>query len=122
MSKVVVIGASTNPERYSNKAIKLLAEYGHAPIPVAPGLAEVEGHAAYARTEDIPPASGIDTVTLYVGPARQPAILDGIIALAPRRVIFNPGTESPESEERLDAAGIETIEACTLVMLRTGQF
>lgn len=120
METVVVIGASTNPERYSNKAIKMLIEYGHKPVPVAPALVEVENIPAYAKPEEI--SGPVDTVTMYVGPARQDALLDGIIGLKPKRVIFNPGTENLEAYARLQAAGIETTEACTLVLLRTHQF
>lgn len=120
MERVVVIGASKNPERYSNKAIKMLLEYGHQPVPVAPALDQVEGLPALARPEEV--SGAVDTVTMYVGPARQQDLLDAIIALKPRRVIFNPGTENVEAYARLAAAGIETTEACTLVLLRTGQF
>ncbi len=64
----------------------------------------------------------LDTVTLYVGAARQAALLDALVAKRPGRVIFNPGAESSESERRLHAAGIETLHACTLVLLRSGEF
>lgn len=120
MEKVVVIGASNNEERYSNKAMKMLEEYGHRPIPVAPAVESVLGHKAYARPAEL--TEPVDTVTMYVGPARQPDLVEEIVALRPRRVIFNPGTECAETEARLEEAGIEVIEACTLVMLRTGQF
>ncbi|MDQ7990913.1 MAG: CoA-binding protein [Candidatus Dactylopiibacterium sp.] len=120
MENVVVIGASNNPERYSNKAMRMLAQYGHRAIPVAPAVSEVEGQPAVARAEDV--SGPVDTVTLYVGPARQAPLLEGIVGLRPRRVIFNPGTENPDAYARLDAAGIPYLEACTLVLLRTGQF
>jgi predicted CoA-binding protein len=64
----------------------------------------------------------VDTLTLYVGPARLTALIPAMVALRPGRVIFNPGTESAEVVAALDAAGIPWEEACTLVMLRTGQF
>lgn len=117
---VAVIGASANPERYSNKAMKMLAEYGHTPVPVAPAADEIEGRKAWPALEAVPEA--VDTVTLYVGPARQGPVIDAILARPPRRVIFNPGTENPEACARLDAAGIAHEDACTLVLLRTGQF
>lgn len=120
MERVVVIGASNNPERYSNKAMKMLAEYGHETLPVAPAVAEIEGRPAVATPADV--SGPVDTVTMYVGPARQEALLDEIIGLHPRRVIFNPGSENDAAYARLDAAGIEHFEACTLVLLRTGQF
>lgn len=120
MERVVVIGASNNPERYSNKAMKMLAEYGHEPVPVAPAVAAVEGRTAFASPAEV--SGPVDTVTVYVGPARQGELLDAIIGLQPKRVIFNPGTENEAAYARLDAAGIPHLEACTLVLLRTGQF
>jgi hypothetical protein len=64
----------------------------------------------------------VHTLTLYLGPLHSKGQIDGIIALAPKRVIFNPGTESPQMSARLEAAGIECLHACTLVMLRSGLF
>ena len=120
MENVVVIGASENEERYSNKAMKMLAEYGHNPIPVAPARDRIFDRKAYSRASDV--AEKVDTVTMYVGPARQQGLIEQIIALAPKRVIFNPGSENPAAYGQLQAAGIEAIEACTLVMLKTRQF
>ena len=120
MENVIVIGASANEERYSNKAMKMLAEHGHNPIPVAPAVDTILGRKTYAKATDVP--GKIDTVTMYVGPARQSGIIEQILALKPRRAIFNPGTENPDAYDRLKAAGIEVVEACTLVLLRTGQY
>ena len=120
MENVVVVGASANEERYSNKAIKMLSEYGHNPIPVAPTTISILGRKVAARVSDI--TDTVDTVTLYVGIQPQEGLFEQIIAQKPRRVIFNPGTENSVEYDRLRAAGIEPIEACTLVMLRTGQF
>ena len=120
MENVVVIGASNNEERYSNKAMKMLLEYGHNPIPVAPAVDTIMDRKAYAKAADVP--GPVDTVTLYVGPKRQEGLFEQILELKPKRVIFNPGTENPDEYDRLKAAGIEAMEACTLVLLRTGQF
>ena len=117
---VVVIGASANEERYSNKAMKMLADYGHHPIPVAPAAGTILGRPVYSRPDEV--VGPVDTVTMYVGAARQLTMYDAIVALNPRRVIFNPGSENPEFYDRLKAAGIEPVEACTLVLLRTGQY
>ena len=72
--------------------------------------------------QDQPVLKDIDTVTLYVGPANQEGLFAYLKALSPRRVIFNPGTENPDLERELETAGIQTEEACTLVLLHTGQF
>lgn len=120
MENVAVIGASPKPDRYSNKAIRLLAQYHHNPIPVAPKHEEIEGRKVYRALKDIPET--VDTVTLYVSPKRQDAIISDIIKLAPRRVIFNPDTENKAVYSQLKTAGIETVEACTLVLLKTNQY
>ncbi len=120
MKNVVVVGASANEERYSNKAMKMLAEHAYQPIPVAPGTTEILGQKVYARIGEV--REKVHTVTLYVSPPRQQGLIDEIITLKPERVIFNPGTENPAVYAQLKNAGIEVVEACTLVMLRTGQF
>lgn len=120
MENVAVIGASPKEDRYSNKAMRLLAEYHHNPIPVAPNYSEIEGRKVYSSIEDIP--EKIDTVTLYLDPARQDAIIQDIIKLAPKRVIFNPNTENRAAYGQLKQAGIKVVEACTLVLLKTNQY
>ena len=116
---VAVLGASENPERYSHQAVVLLQAHGHTVIPIHPALGSIAGIPVVKSLGDSPP---VDTLTLYVGAAKLPAMADDIVRLRPGRVIFNPGTESPEVQAALDAAGIPWLEACTLVMLRSGQF
>lgn len=119
--KVAVLGASPKPGRYAHQAVRRLMEQGHEVIPVNP---------AYDRIESLPvtkslaelPAGSVDTLTLYLGPDRTRALVDDIRTLRPRRVIFNPGTENPVLADRLRADGVEVLEACTLVLLKTGQF
>jgi len=117
---VAVLGASKNPDRYSNMAVRRLREAGHRVIPVNPALTEIEGLPVAKSLNDI--TDSIDTLTLYVGPQRSSPMIDDILRLAPKRVIFNPGTESQELATALDRANIPHLEACTLVMLQTGQF
>lgn len=117
---VVIVGASPKKDRYSNKAQNLLREYGHRVVPVHPQFEEIDGVPVRASLRDI--KEEIDTVTLYVNPKRGEELLEQIIALHPRRVIFNPGTESEKMSAAFVAAGIEPINACTLVLLRTNQF
>jgi predicted CoA-binding protein len=72
---------------------------------------------------DLSQISGpVDTATMYVGVAISSGLADKLIALKPRRVIFNPGAENPELAAKLEAAGVVAQEACTLVLLRNGQF
>lgn len=121
MKKTVIIGATTNPSRYAYLAASMLKEYNHPFVP----LGIKKGVVFDIPIEDIskkPEISEVDTVTMYIGPQHQSEWYDYIIGLQPKRVIFNPGTENPEFEEKLENKGIEAIEACTLVMLRTQQF
>lgn len=117
---VAILGASNKPERYSHQAVVLLAKKGHKVFPIHPALAEIDGRPVFKRLADI--SEPLDTVTMYVSPALSGGMADEILAAKPRRVIFNPGTENPELQDRLAAAGIVVVRACTLVMLRTGQF
>jgi len=117
---VAVLGASPKPERYSNKAIRLLREYGHNVIPVNPAQKTIEGLTVAATIDALP--TPIDTVTIYVSPQHSEPLLPALLALHPGRVIFNPGAENPALEKALEKAGIAVEEACTLVLLRTGQF
>ena len=117
--KTLVIGASENPERYSNMCIRRLKQHGHEVN--ALGLREGEVNGVKIEKARIA-FKDIDTVTLYLNPSRQKELYDYILSLHPRRIIFNPGTENPELEEKAEAKGIETIEACTLVMLSIGNF
>jgi len=116
----VVIGASPKEERYSYKAIKMLAEKGHNPIPVAKVHKEILGKKAYPSLSEIP--DKIDTVTMYLGAQRQEPVINEILKIKPKRVIFNPGAENPNAYDSLKNAGIEPVEACTLVLLRTEQY
>ena len=119
--KVAILGASQNHQRYSYMALKMLQDYGHQPFPVNPGISEIDGVAVTAKLSDLAKEK-IDTVTLYVNPETLEKNLDEILKVKPRRVIFNPGTESEKVKAKLEAAGIHTLEACTLVLLRTNQF
>jgi len=118
--RVVIVGASDNPERYSHRALLLLKKHGHEVVPVHPKLTEIEGVPVIADLSLI--TGPVDTVTMYVGSAISAGLQDKLISLKPRRVIFNPGAENAVLTEALQKAGIASEEACTLVLLNTGQF
>ncbi len=118
--RTLIVGASDKEERYANKAMKRLLEKGHETVLLHPTLREIDGRPVVNRIEDA--GSGIDTVTLYVGRDKSEAMIDGILALRPRRIIANPGAESAAVRAAAEAAGIEYLEACTLVLLATGAF
>jgi uncharacterized protein len=117
---VAVLGASPKLDRYSFKAMELLKEYGHTPVPVNPGVDEILGQKCYPGIAAAP--QPIDTVTLYLRPARSKPLIDEILSAKPRRIIMNPGAENETLAQKARDLGIEVVEGCTLVMLRTGQF
>ncbi len=119
MDRVVVLGASSKPERFSYKAVVSLLRHNYDVIAIGK-------HEGFIR--DLPVITGqpalekVHTVTMYLAPYHQGEIFDYVLSLRPKRVIFNPGTESPELEEWLDSYNIEIVHDCTLIMLATGRF
>lgn len=119
MVKTLIIGASKNPERYSYLAAERLLAHGYE-IEMIGKRPDV----IFERTIDTEKLNfeNIDTVTMYVSEKFQPEYYDYVISLNPRRVIFNPGTENPEFEDILMKNDIKVEEACTLVLLGSGQY
>jgi uncharacterized protein len=117
--KTLILGASTNPSRYSNKAALSLLRHKHEIVLVGRDTGNIEGLSIKPNFEEI---GDIHTVTLYINPSLQQNYTESLLKLNPKRVIFNPGTENQELKTKLDEAGIETIEACTLVILATNQY
>lgn len=117
---VAILGASADTERYAFKAQRLLKEKGHRVIPVNTRGGIIDGETARESLGAIDTA--VDTLTVYLRPSQAAKYVDQILALRPGRVIFNPGTENPALAAQLVAAGIPCEDACTLVLLRTGQF
>ena len=118
--KTLVIGASPNPMRYAYSAVEQLRWKDHEVIAVGQRKGRIEDvDILMDWPEEI---AGLDTITLYIGPARQVPVYDRILGYQPRRIIFNPGTENPELMRLATQAGIEVVRACTLVMLSIGNY
>lgn len=117
---VAIIGASHKPQRYAYQCQALLMEKGYPVFPVSGNGREILDVPGYKSISEI--GQPVDTVTLYVNPVRHLPVFQEILAARPRRIIFNPGTESHKLEDMYQDHGIETMRACTLVLLRTNQF
>ena len=117
--RTLVLGASENSERYSNMAIKSLVSHGQKVAAIGAKSGVVNG---VEFSNDRPTFDDIDTVTLYLSQKNQADYYDYILSLKPRRIIYNPGAENPELEGLAEKNGIENVEACTLVLLSTGQY
>lgn len=117
--KTLVLGASDNPSRYSYLAINSLRKHGHPVVAIGKKTGQVADVPIGKEQEQ---QEDIDTVTLYLNPMNQQQYYDYILSLKPRRIIFNPGTENDDLYEKAKQQGIQPLEACTLVMLSTGQY
>jgi uncharacterized protein len=119
--KTVSIGATPDTSRYAYLAARMLDEYRHEIVPVSIKRGEVLGKEILDLRKK-PPIADVDTVTMYIGPQKQPEWYQYILGLKPKRIIFNPGTENYEFEKMAEEQGIEAVEGCTLVMLRSWQY
>ncbi len=117
---VAVVGASDKVHRYSHRALQRLLAAGFSPIPVSRSGKEILGLKGYVSLTAIPDL--VDTVAVYLSPAKQAPVIRDILTIWPRRVIFNPGAENSGVYPALSKQQIEVVEACTLVLLSTGQF
>ncbi len=115
----VVVGASDKQDRYSYKALMLLSEHGFNVIPIHPQLKTIENIPVKASLDQV--TENIDTITMYVGPQISTNLVSEFVRIKPKRIIFNPGAENHSIYQVLKDAGINVVEACTLVMLKTGQ-
>lgn len=115
----LILGATTNPTRYAFEAARRLQSGGYEIVPVGIKKGLVFGKEILSRESEV---GEIHTVTLYIGKKHQPEWYDYILGLKPKRIIFNPGTENAELQHLANAQGIETLNACTLVMLASHQY
>ena len=119
MKVTLILGASAKPNRYSNMAHTLLKKHGHQVIPVHPNEQVILEDDVYNELKDV--WEVVDTLCVYVKPSQVATLVDEIIRVAPQRIVFNPGTESPELYHEFPVH-VEILEDCTLQMLNTGRF
>ena len=120
-ARIVILGISSNPERYSYKAAVRLKACGFENIvgvnPALPALLGIDCAPDLAQV-----AGPIDTITVYLNPAILEGMVPAIVGARPRRIILNPGAEHARLAQEAKRAGIIVEEACTLVLLATSNF
>lgn len=121
MKRTLIVGATTNAGRYAYIAAEMLLEYGNEIVPIGIRRGEILGK-EILDIRSMPQVRDIDTLTLYIGPDRQAEWVSYLLSLKPKRIIFNPGTENVTFEQKATEQGVEVLQACTLVMLRSGQY
>lgn len=117
--KTVVLGASQNPSRYSYLAVQRLRSHQHPVVAIGKREGQIGDQPIIVEHPEL---TDVDTVTLYLNPQNQKPYYDYILSLHPKRIIFNPGTENDELAAMASQKGIQPVEACTLVLLSTGQY
>jgi len=113
MPSVAVIGASSAPHKFGNKAVRAYRRQGWTVYPVNPTEKTIEGLAVYAALADVP--GPIDRISMYVPPSVGITLLDDIKAKGSAELFLNPGSESDELVERATALGLDPIQACSIV-------
>lgn len=113
--KVAILGASDKADRYSYLLFKRLLAKGHEVFPVNPALESIEGHKVWKDVKSLPP--GVEVLSLYMRAYRSEPLSDDILASGIPKVVFNPGAENEALEARLEAKGVQAMEACSLVLL-----
>jgi uncharacterized protein len=117
---IIILGASSRPDKYSYKAVEMLSEHGYNPLPVHPSGIDVNGHKTFKSLVEI--TDQIHTISVYVNAKISSSLREEILKTSPQRVIFNPGAENQELYEACKSSNIEVENACTLVLLQTGSF
>jgi predicted CoA-binding protein len=117
--KTLVMGASENPSRYSYLALQRLQAHQHPVVAIGKKKGIVGNIAIETEKKEW---QDVDTITLYLNPLHQKIYYDYFLSLNPKRIIFNPGAENDELAAIASRQGIQPVEACTLVMLATGQY
>ena len=117
--KTLVLGASANPARYSYLAVDKLRSVGHDVVAIGKHTGQVNDVEIELEQK---PIENLDTVTLYLNANNQKPYYNYILAQHPKRIIFNPGAENPELAALAKENNIVPQEACTLVLLSTGQY
>ncbi len=122
MPKTIILGATPNPKRTAFQAVHALKQIEEELFLVGIREGEVGGLPIRKTLEAQAKIPKVNTVTLYIGAKHQADWFDFVLSKSPKRVIFNPGTENPAFVTLLEKHNIEAIEACTLVLVRIGEY
>lgn len=112
------MGASTNPERPSNRCVRTYLDAGWTVWPVHPAGHAVHGAPGFRSLRELPGRPEI--VSMYVNPRDAVALLDDIVAVAPDWLWLNPGADGEPMASAARARGLHVVEACNLVGLSLG--
>ena len=116
MAKVVaVIGASSDRQKFGNRAVRAYVQQGYTVVPINPHEAEVEGLKTYRSVLDVP--GPIDMASFYVQPEIGERVIEEVAQKKITEVWLNPGAESDALIARARALSIQPIVACSIVAI-----
>ena len=110
---VAVIGASSNRNKFGNKALRAFERRGYIVIPINPNEAEVEGHKTYASVLDVP--GELDLATVYVPAAAGVTVMEQLAEKGVGEVWLNPGADDRDVVDRGRELGLKVIQACSII-------
>lgn len=113
MKTVAVIGASANPSKYGNKAVRAFLKRGYTVYPINPKEEEILGLKVYKSILDVPVRP--DMVSVYVPPQVTLKLLPDIAKKGCDELWLNPGSESPEVLAEAKRLGLNVVQACSIV-------
>ena len=115
MKTVAVIGASSNRDKFGNKALRAFASKGYTVYPINPTESDVEGHKAFRSVLDVP--GPIEMATIYVPAAIGVAVMDDIAKKGIPEVWLNPGADAPQVVEKARSLGLKTVRHCSIIAI-----
>ena len=113
MPSIAILGASNDPNKFGNRAVRVYRELGWTVYPVNPKQAVIDGLKSYPSITDVP--EPVDRASLYLPPAIGIELLDAIASRGAKELWVNPGAGSPELVARAEELGLAVVEACSIV-------
>lgn len=114
-TRIALVGASGDPEKYGNIILRNLRAKGYTVLPVNPRGGEIEGLAAHASLAAVPPP--VDLASVVTPPAASRRVLRDAEALGLPLIWFQDGAYDEELRAELARARILGIlEACVMVV------
>jgi predicted CoA-binding protein len=105
---IAVVGASNDPEKYSNEVASYLMEQGYRVIPVNPTEEEVLDEHAYDTVDEIP--EQVDVVDVFLPTEKTPEIAEDAVRAGAKALWLQEGIENEEARRIAEEGGLAYVE------------
>jgi uncharacterized protein len=113
MNTIAIVGASADPVKFGNKAVRAFRKKGWTVYPVNPRESEIESLPVFKNIREIPVRPKL--ISVYLPPPILLKALPDIAARGCDELWLNPGTESDEVLAAAKSLGLNVIQACSIV-------